>query len=186
MLTRETGMPSLVTSALWLDLKRMYVELRPGLRRIYSAVVDWGVYGPVLTTVGFRLLPGGPVTIGKETRHPIVLDFGPSSVDGWLSWLVAAELGVEEPELLDRRQHQLVLDGKRVDLSRQEFEVLQYLSERRDQVVTREELQGDVWGHGQARGSNVVDATVKLLRHKLGARSDAIETVRGLGYRFRG
>jgi DNA-binding response OmpR family regulator len=50
----------------------------------------------------------------------------------------------------------------------------------------REELLADVWGHSQARGSNVVDATVKLLRNKLGVRANALQTVRGMGYRFRG
>lgn len=186
MLTGEDGEQySVVQAALWLDVKRLYVELRPRLRRVYSAVVDPDISGRAMTALGFRYLVGGPVVIDAREYHPMMLDFGPSSVDGWWSWVIASELGVEEPELLDRRQRQLVLDGRRVDLTRQEFEVLQYLLERRDQVVTREELQGDIWGHAQARGSNVVDATIKLLRHKLGARSSAIETVRGLGYRFR-
>jgi DNA-binding winged helix-turn-helix (wHTH) protein len=139
-----------------------------------------------MTTLGFRYLPGAPPVIDGYTLHPLMLDFGPSSVDGWLSWVIASELGVEEPELLDRRLRQLVLDGVRVDLTRQEFDVLQYLAERQDRVVTREELLADVWGHSAARGSNVVDATIKLLRGKLGARAAALQTVRGMGYRFIG
>lgn len=189
MITREHGeMPSPLMAALWLDVKRLYVELRPRLRRVYSALSEppLGYFGPAMTTLGFRYLQSDPVVIDGYSLHPMMLDFGPSSVDGWLSWVIAAELGVEEPELLDRRLRQLVLDGLRVDLTRQEFEVLSYLAEHQDRVVTREELLGDVWGHTEARGSNVVDATVRLLRHKLGARSTAIQTVRGMGYRFIG
>jgi hypothetical protein len=188
MVTREHGeMPSPLMAALWLDVKRLYVELRPRLRRVYSALGEpaLDVFGPAMTTLGFRFL-SDPVVIDGYALHPLMLDFGPSSVDGWLSWVVASELGVEEPELLDRRLRQLVLDGVRVDLTRQEFDVLQYLAERQDRVVTRSELLADVWGHSEARGSNVVDATVKLLRNKLGVRANALQTVRGMGYRFRG
>ena len=185
---RETGeMPSPVRAAFWLDLKRLYLELRPRLRRVYSSEVDKDIAtSPSRATLGFRPVPDGPVVIEGYSLHPLVLDFGPSSVDGWLSWLIAAELGVEESELLDHRLRQLVLDGTRVDLTRQEFEVLDYLAEHQDRVVTREELLSDVWGHADARGSNVVDATVKLLRHKLGSRATALQTVRGMGYRFLG
>ncbi len=180
-------MPSPLQAALWLDVKRLYVELRPRLRRVYApGVADMDIYGPAMATLGFLPLPGGPVLIDGHPHYPLILDFGPSSVDGWLSWIVAAELGVDESQLLDRRLRQLVLDGVRVDLTRQEFEVLQYLAEHQDRVVTREELLADVWGHSEARGSNVVDATVKLLRRKLGERASAPQTVRGMGYRFQG
>lgn len=187
MVTREHGeMPSPLMAALWLDVKRLYVELRPRLRRVYSSLGEpaLDVFGPAMTTLGFRYLSAALPVIDTYTFHPLMLDFGPSSVDGWLSWVIASELGVEEPELLDRRLRQLVMDGVRVDLTRQEFDVLQYLAERQDRVVTREELLADVWGHSKARGSNVVDATVKLLRNKLGARANALQTVRGMGYRF--
>jgi len=189
MVGRDHGEgPSPEMAAMWLDVKRLYVELRPRLRRVYSALAaeDLDFFGPVMINLGFRHLPGGPVVIDGHTYHPLILDFGPSSVDGWLAWVIAAEMGVEESQLLDRRLRQLVLDGARVDLTRQEFEVLQYLAEHQDRVVTREELLGDIWGHAEARGSNVVDATVKLLRHKLGARATALQTVRGMGYRFQG
>ena len=77
-----------------------------------------------------------------------------------------------------------MLDGRRVDLTRLEFEVLSYLDQRRGQVVERSDLLRDVWGYEYSGGSNVIEANVRSLRRKLGDRADSIETVRGLGYRF--
>jgi two-component system alkaline phosphatase synthesis response regulator PhoP len=56
--------------------------------------------------------------------------------------------------------------------------------ERKGMVVERSELLRDVWGYENAGGSNVIEANVRSLRKKLGDRAAAIETVRGLGYRF--
>jgi hypothetical protein len=56
-----------------------------------------------------------------------MLDFGPSSVDGWLARLVAAELGVEEDSLLDCAARELVFNGHRIGLTRLEFGVMEFL-----------------------------------------------------------
>jgi two-component system alkaline phosphatase synthesis response regulator PhoP len=56
--------------------------------------------------------------------------------------------------------------------------------ERPDSVVERASPLRDVWGYDYAGGSNVIEALVKSLRRKLGDRSGAIQTVRGVGYRF--
>lgn len=120
--------------------------------------------------------------VWRTTSH--VLDFGPASVDGWLTRIVATELQVEDDSILDVAQHQLVLGDRRVPLTKLEFDVFQYLYERPGSVVERAALLRDGWGYDYAGGSNVIEALVKSLRHKLGDRSAAIETVRGLGYRF--
>ena len=113
-----------------------------------------------------------------------MLDFGPASVDGWLTKIIATELQIEEDSILDVAQHQLILDGRRVDLTKLEFEVFKYLYERPGKVVERSSLLRDVWGYDYAGGSNVIEALVRSIRRKLGDRAAAIETVRGLGYRF--
>ena len=92
---------------------------------------------------------------------------------------------IEDDSILDLVQHQLVLDGRRVDLTKLEFEVISYLYQRKGTVVERSELLRDVWGYDYAGGSNVIEANVRSLRRKLGDRAASIETVRGLGYRFR-
>jgi hypothetical protein len=187
-LGRERGeLPSPVQAACWLDIKRVYVEMRPQLRRLYTAVRDIATFAPVVTSLGFQPIPETNVEFDGAVYHSAVLDFGPSSVDGWLTWLAGSELGVEDEEdaLLDVAARELVIDGQRTPLTRLEFEVLDYLRQHEGQVVKRISLLQDVWGYDYQGGSNVVEAIIRSLRKKLGSRASMIETVRGVGYRFR-
>ena len=70
-----------------------------------------------------------------------------------------------------------------VELSAREFELLRTFLEHPNQVLSREQLLAHVWGYDYDPGSNVVDVYVGYLRRKL--NSDAFETVRGVGYRYR-
>jgi hypothetical protein len=176
--------PSPVQAACWLDVKGRFMELRPNLRRIYSVVQDIATLGPMVAPLGFNALPGEPTVLDGAPYYAAVLDFGPSSIDGWLSALVAAELQIDEDSLLDVAQHQLVLDDRRVDLTNLEFELFNYLIQRPGEVVRRASLMHDVWGTDYAGGSNVIEVAVGSLRRKLGERAASIETVRGIGYRF--
>lgn len=117
--------------------------------------------------------------------HMGVLDMGPASVDGWLAGLVAAELGVEEGGILDIDARELVLDGQRTALTRLEFGVIHYLYQHAGKAVSRASLIENVWGDSGDGGSNVIDTVVLSLRKKLGEKASVVETVRGVGYRFR-
>jgi hypothetical protein len=174
----------LVVAALILNLKRVYMELRPELRRVYNVLPER--YGPESPwrTLGFQSILEAPVTLGGVEYWAHLLDMGPASVDGWLTRIIATELQVDDDSILDVAQHELVLADRRVALTRLEFEVFKYLFERPGNVVERASLLRDVWGYDYAGGSNVIEALVKSLRRKLGDRAAAIETVRGLGYRF--
>jgi DNA-binding response OmpR family regulator len=184
-LSRDHGeAPSPVQAASWLDLKRLYMEMRPTLRRIYTTVQDVATYGPMVSPLGFELLPGDPIDFDGVPYYAAQNDFGPSSIDGWLARLVAAELQIEDDSILDLVEHQLVLDGRRVDLTKLEFDVISYLQQHHGAVVERAALLRDVWGYEYTGGSNVIEANVRSLRRKLGDRAGSIETVRGLGYRF--
>ena len=187
MISRDFGEDwSPVQAALWLDLKRRYMELRPNLRRLYTVVRHAATWEPMVAgPLGFERLPGDAPELDGVPYYPLQLDFGPSSVDGWLSRLVATELQIENDSILDLVQHQLVLDGLRVDLTKLEFGVISYLHERQGTVVGRSELLRDVWGYDYTGGSNVIEANVRSLRRKLGSHASSIETVRGIGYRFR-
>lgn len=173
----------LVNAALMLDLKRTYLELRPELRRIYTVDFE-GVAGTAWERLGFVDMPGEPVRVDGVAYHVAFLDFGPASVDGWLTRIIATELQIDDDSMLDTAQHQLVLDGRRVDLTKLEFEVFAYLYERPGKVVERSSLLRDVWGYDYAGGSNVIEALIASLRRKLGDQAGVIETVRGLGYRL--
>jgi hypothetical protein len=172
-------------ATLWLDVKRVYLELRPHLRRLYTPVPDIERALAALAPLGFTALPGAPVQIGNDAQWTIVNDFGPGSIDGWLSEVVGRELGADEPAVLDPAARRLVLDGRAVDLSRLEVDVLRHLQRREGATVTREELLREVWGHQwTGANSNVVEAVVSGLRRKMGERAGALETVRGVGYRL--
>jgi DNA-binding response OmpR family regulator len=173
------------TAALWLDVKRVYLELRPHLRRLYTSVPDPERALSALAPLGFTALPGAPVQIGRDTCWTLVNDFGPGSIDGWLSEVVGRELAAEEPAVLDPEARRLVLDGHAVDLSRLELDVLRHLQRREGVAVTREELLREVWGHQWTdANSNVVEAVISGLRRKMGDRAAALQTVRGVGYRL--
>jgi DNA-binding response OmpR family regulator len=169
----------------WLDVKRVYLELRPRLRRLYTRVPDVDRALTVLAPLGFAALPGAPVRVGEDAHWTLVNDFGPGSIDGWLSEVVGREIGADEPTVLDPATRRLVLDGRPVDLSRLELDVLRHLQRREGVAVTREELLREVWGHKwTGASSNVVEAVVSGLRRKMGDRAPALETVRGVGYRL--
>ncbi|MET0386399.1 MAG: response regulator transcription factor [Polyangiales bacterium] len=88
------------------------------------------------------------------------------------------------PLLLDKADRRLLVEGVRVELTPREFTLLAYLMREAGRVVTRTELLTHVWNAAFDPGSNVVEAQIKNLREKLGARATMIETVRGVGYRL--
>ena len=90
-LGRQSGeLRSPAVSACWLDVKRVYMQLRPRLRRIYSVVGDLPRLAPIFGPLGFAPT-GEPVLVDGAPQQPVWLDFGPGSVDGWLAGLIGAE-----------------------------------------------------------------------------------------------
>ena len=76
------------------------------------------------------------------------------------------------------------MDGAPVRLTRREFELLQFLVENKNRVLSRDRLLERVWGYERFVETRSVDVHVGRLRAKLGAAGQQIETVVGLGYRF--
>ena len=174
--------PSPVQAACWLDVKGRFMELRPDLRRIYSVVRDIATLGPMVAPLGFVALPGRAV----RARRPALLR-GRARLRPVIDRRLAVGAdrrgapGRRGRPILDVAEHQLVLDGRRVDLTAIEFALMSYLYQRPGQVVDRATLLREVWGTDYAGGSNVIEVHVGSLRRKLGDRSAAIETVRGTG-----
>jgi two-component system phosphate regulon response regulator PhoB len=77
------------------------------------------------------------------------------------------------------------VDEREVTLTALEFRLLACLLERVGRVQSRDVLLSDVWGLNSEVETRTVDAHVKRLRRKLGGAGDAVETVRGVGYRLR-
>ena len=76
------------------------------------------------------------------------------------------------------------MDGEPIRLTRREFELLRFLVENRNRVLSRDRLLERVWGYDRLIETRSVDVHVGRLRGKLGAAGRQIETVVGLGYRF--
>jgi two-component system phosphate regulon response regulator PhoB len=86
---------------------------------------------------------------------------------------------------VDVSAHRTWVDDEEVSLTALEFKLLTTLLERRGRVQTREVLLTDVWGFSAEVTTRTVDTHVKRLRQKLGPAGRYIETLRGVGYRFR-
>jgi AAA ATPase domain len=192
-LDHDTGeRPSPGQAACWLDIKRAYLELRPRLRWVYTCYCDAELYRRSFEQLGFRLADEGRPVIDRAMQHTFRLDMGVDSVDGWLGNLLAQETGRATGEtahslpFLDEQARELLVDGSRVALTPLEFGVFAYLVARPNEAVARYELIEAVWGYGkEASTSNVVETVVRSVRQKLGAHRNALETVRGVGYRYR-
>ena len=89
---------------------------------------------------------------------------------------------------IDVGRHQVTVDGREVELKPREFDLLRFLASHPGQVFARAQLLASVWGLDYSGDSRTVDTHVKTLRERLGDAPDEprwIETVRGVGYRFR-
>jgi DNA-binding response OmpR family regulator len=88
------------------------------------------------------------------------------------------------PIALDVDSYQVTAQGRPLDLTYKEFELLRYLTERPGRVFTRPTLLREVWGYDFYGGTRTVDVHIRRLRAKLGPELEKlIETVRGVGYR---
>ncbi len=184
-LSQDSGdLPGHIQAALWHDLQRLLVELRPQLRRLYLTVDHPDALNQILARMLGELIPDGQVEIGGTAYQGMYVDFGPASVDGWLARMVGDELGVEVDALLDVIQHQVLVGRDRVDLTPREFEVMDYLHRHIGATVSREELLTWIWGDEDTLSASVVDGVIYTLRKKLGSNAGLIETVRGVGYRL--
>ena len=87
--------------------------------------------------------------------------------------------------LIDIDRHQVFVKKKPISLTSTEFKLLVELITNRGRVQTRERLLDKVWGYTYEGYARTVDTHIRRLREKLGSFGDSIETIRGVGYRFR-
>ena len=142
------------------------------------------------------LLPGE--TLGNLNGHLDIDDFITSPYDGWELVLRAKRLlskarNIDGGELIkcdglsiDLAKCEVTLEGRVVELTFKEYELLKFLASHRGRVYTREALLNRVWGYDYYGGDRTVDVHVRRLRSKIeDAKHTFIETVRNIGYRFR-
>lgn len=86
---------------------------------------------------------------------------------------------------IDKARHKVSLGNKEIELTQMEFRLLSTLLERQGRVQTRDRLLEDVWGMSSEANTRTIDTHIKRLREKIGPLGHCIETVRGMGYRFK-
>lgn len=76
------------------------------------------------------------------------------------------------------------IEGKQIELSLREYELLKYLVDNRGIALSRDKILNNVWNYDYYGDSRTIDSHIKKIRHKLGKRGKYIQTMRGIGYKF--
>ena len=85
---------------------------------------------------------------------------------------------------IDKEGRTVKVDGKPVELSLREYELLVYLVENENIALSRDKILNNVWNYDYYGDSRTIDSHIKKIRHKLGKKGKYIETIRGIGYKF--
>ncbi len=86
--------------------------------------------------------------------------------------------------VMDKAAHEVRADGRVVELSFKEFELLNYFMENQGIALSREKILNSVWNYDYFGDARTIDTHVKKLRSKLGAQGEYIKTIWGMGYKF--
>lgn len=85
---------------------------------------------------------------------------------------------------IDKEGRTITVDGKIIELSLREYELLVYLVENENIALSRDKILNNVWNYDYYGDSRTIDSHIKKIRHKLGKRGKYIKTMRGVGYKF--
>ena len=85
---------------------------------------------------------------------------------------------------IDKEGRTVNVDGKPIELSLREYELLTYLVENENIALSRDKILNNVWNYDYYGDSRTIDSHIKKIRHKLGKRGKYIKTIRGVGYKF--
>lgn len=142
---------------------------------------------PLLLVLG----EGGFAVVRRDwgVSDIVAVTAGPGEFEARLRLLLARteETGVLStgPVTIDENGYRASVNGRPLDLTYTEFELLKYLAQHPGRVFSREQLLADVWGYDYYGGARTVDVHVRRLRAKLGLEYESlIGTVRNVGYRF--
>lgn len=153
----------------------------------------------ILTTTGLSAAllvavnEGGMPALNSEWGFDDVVlsGAGPGEVDARIRLLTTRASKESEDQMIsasgvtiDEVSYQAKVNGRALDLTFKEFELLRFLAGHPQRVFTREQLLSEVWGYDYFGGTRTVDVHVRRLRAKLGDMESLIGTVRNVGYRF--
>ncbi|MBQ7410248.1 MAG: response regulator transcription factor [Clostridia bacterium] len=96
----------------------------------------------------------------------------------------AKELKSYDGIVIDNEGRTVTVDGKAVELSFREYELLKYLLDNENIALSRDKILNTVWNYDYYGDSRTIDSHIKKIRHKLGKKGKHIQTIRGIGYKF--
>ena len=85
---------------------------------------------------------------------------------------------------IDTEGRNITVDGKQIELSLREYELLKYLLDKENIALSRDKILNNVWNYDYYGDSRTIDSHIKKIRHKLGKKGKYIKTMRGVGYKF--
>lgn len=85
---------------------------------------------------------------------------------------------------IDKEGRTIKVDGKAIELSLREYELLTYLVDNENIALSRDKILNNVWNYDYYGDSRTIDSHIKKIRHKLGKKGKYIKTMRGIGYKF--
>lgn len=86
--------------------------------------------------------------------------------------------------VIDNEGRTVTVDGKPIELSFREYELLKYLLDNENIALSRDKILNTVWNYDYYGDSRTIDSHIKKIRHKLGKKGKHIQTIRGIGYKF--
>lgn len=86
--------------------------------------------------------------------------------------------------IIDPEGRTVTVDGKLIEMSLREYELLKYLVDNENIALSRDKILNNVWNYDYYGDSRTIDSHIKKIRHKLGKKGKYIQTIRGIGYKF--
>ena len=134
---------------------------------------------------------GGLLGFGLGVDEYISKPFSPKILVARVEAILRRTSGLAAEDILragaievNKAAHEVLIDGKSVDLSFKEFELLTYFMENQGIALSREKILNSVWNYDYFGDARTIDTHVKKLRSKLGDKGDYIKTIWGMGYKF--
>ncbi len=97
---------------------------------------------------------------------------------------VKKEIKDHDGIVIDNDARTVTVDGKNIELSFREYELLKYLVDNENIALSRDKILNTVWNYDYYGDSRTIDSHIKKVRHKLGKKGKYIQTIRGIGYKF--
>ena len=86
--------------------------------------------------------------------------------------------------IIDSKGRTVTVDGKQIEMSLREYELLKYLVDNKGIALSRDKILNNVWNYDYYGDARTIDSHIKKIRHKLGKKGKYIQTIRGIGYKF--